>query len=209
MNLLILGATGSLGSIILEQALDLGHNVTVLLRNPSKLHLRHYHLHILKGEALDAHALASAMPFQHCVIYALGNPSASRPVTFFSATTKLLIEAMYANHVSRLIAVTGIGAGDSKGHGGWLYDHIIFPFITKPNYEDKDRQEALIRSSQLDWTIVRPASFTKGPLGGRLRATDQLDGITISSISRADAAAFVLDQVHTTTWLHRAPLVGY
>ena len=58
--------------------------------------------------------------------------------------------------VRRLICVTGIGAGDSKGHGGFLYDRIFNPLLLKTIYEDKDRQESLIKASDVDWVIVRP-----------------------------------------------------
>ena len=108
-----------------------------------------------------------------------------------------------------LIATPGIGAGNSKGHGGWFYDWVIFPLFTRKAYADKDAQEDLIRRSNLAWTIVRPASFTNGPRRGKLRSADDLEGITISSISRADTAAFVLDQLNTNEWLNRSPLIGY
>jgi uncharacterized protein YbjT (DUF2867 family) len=65
--------------------------------------------------------------------------------------------------VNRLIAVTGLGAGDSRGHGGILYDAVVFPLLLKRAYDDKDVQEWIIRSSGLDWTIVRPGLLTSGP----------------------------------------------
>jgi len=98
---------------------------------------------------------------------------------------------------------------DSRGHGGFLYDKIIFPWFTKETYVDKDRQEALIRGRSLDWIIVRPASFTNGVQLGNLRAVTDLKDVTIRSISRADAAAFVLEQLLSDTYLRKTPLVGY
>ena len=68
--------------------------------------------------------------------------------------------------VRRLICITGIGAGDSRGHGGFVYGHIIYPFFTKQTYLDKDRPEALIRESGLEWVIVRPALYADGPKAG-------------------------------------------
>ena len=115
---------------------------------------------------------------------------------------------MESHGVHRLVCITGIGAGDSKGHGGFFYDKIIFPWFTKKTYEDKDRQEAVIRESSLDWIIVRPASFNDGPKRGHLRAETDLNGVTIRSISRADAAAFVLEQVSSDRYLRTTPLVG-
>lgn len=127
----------------------------------------------------------------------------------FSDATRILIAAMEKQGVRRLVCMTGIGAGDSKGHGGFFYDRIIFPLITKQTYIDKDRQEELIRGSSLDWIIVRPASFTNGPLRGNLRIATDLRGIKIRSISRADTASFVLSQLVDNRYLHKAPLIGY
>jgi nucleotide-binding universal stress UspA family protein len=56
------------------------------------------------------------------------------------------------------VCVTGVGAGDTQGHGGFLSDRILYPLFTKGIYADKE-QEALIRDSAADWTIVRPAPF--------------------------------------------------
>ena len=130
-------------------------------------------------------------------------------VTLFSESTRILLFGMKKYGVRRLVAITGIGAGDSKGHGGWFYEWFIYPLFTKKLYIDKDRQEQLIRESDLEWVIVRPAAFTNGPLGGRLRAMTELDGVTIASISRADTAAFVLDQWSNDQWLRKTPLAGY
>lgn len=209
MKLLILGATGSIGSLLVEQALHLGHTVTAFARHLPQNPITHPQLNYIVGDALDSVALNAAVQGQDAVIYSLGIDKYNQPTTLFSDTTRLLIAAMRKHHVHRLIAITGIGAGNSKGHGGWFYDWVIFPLFTRKAYADKDVQEDLIRRSNLDWTIVRPASFNNGPRRGKLRAADDLEGITISSISRADTAAFVLDQLNTNEWLNRSPLIGY
>ena len=77
------------------------------------------------------------------------------PPNLFSESTLLLISAMEKHGVKRLVAITGIGAGDSRGHGGFLYDKIIFPLFTKKIYRDKDRQEELIRNSRTTVTSIR------------------------------------------------------
>jgi len=206
MKILILGATGSIGTHLVEQSLMLGHSVRALVRDPAKLQFKHYALEPMQGDALVAEDVEKATESQDAVIYALG---VGKCPHFFSQTTSLLLCAMQKHQVRRLIAITGIGTGDSRGHGGWIYERVILSLFTKSIYEDKDVQENLIRESDLDWTIVRPASFNNGPLGGRLRATDQLEGVTISGISRADAAAFVLHQLKSAEWLKKSPSVGY
>ncbi len=181
----------------------------VLLRDPAKLKVQDPRVEVVPGDARDAASMEHAVSGCDAVVYCLGERVMGKATHLFSESTRVLIAAMEKAGVKRLIALTGIGAGDSKGHGGWFYDWIIYPLFTKKIYEDKDRQEDLIRRSSLDWTIMRAAPFTDGPLGGRLRATDQLQGITISKISRADTAAFLLDQLSSRAWLRRAPLVGY
>jgi putative NADH-flavin reductase len=210
MNLLILGATGSIGRHLVPLALEKGHQVTALVRDPAKLAISHAQLRTLAGDALQPPDVEQAVRFQDAVIYALGADQMGKPTTLFSDSTRILLEAMKRHGVRRLVAITGIGAGDSKGHGGFFYDQIIYRFFTKPIYEDKDRQEELIRASDRDWTIVRPSAFTDhSPPGAVLRALTDLGGVTVKSISRADTAAFVLEQVSSDRWLRQSPLVGY
>jgi len=125
MRLLILGASGTIGKFLLPQAQLLGHEVTVLVRDPSKL--KYKPTRVIVGDALDPVAIDKALEGQQAVIYALG--TLSQPA-FFSTSTQLLIEAMRRHNVPRLIAITGIGAGDSKGHGS-VYDNIIYPLFTE------------------------------------------------------------------------------
>jgi putative NADH-flavin reductase len=209
VKILILGATGSIGRHLVPQALDLGHEVTVLVRDATKLGDIAGKVRVISGDALNATAVQEAARGQDAVIYSLGRASHRSPTTMFSESTAILLQAMKAHGVRRLIAITGIGCGETKGHGGFLYDRLIFPFITRETYRDKDRQESMIRESGLDWTIVRPASFTDGQRRGNLRAETKLDGVTIKSISRADTAAFVLEQLSTDRFLRQSPLVGY
>jgi hypothetical protein len=85
-------------------------------------------------------------------------------MTLFS-NTRILIDAMVGHGVRRLVAITGVGAGETKGHGGFLYDCILYPLFTKRVYTDEGRQDELIRASPLDWVIVRPAPFWEVWLG--------------------------------------------
>jgi len=100
-----------------------------------------------------------------------------------------------------------MGAGDSRGHGGFLYDRLILPLLLRKVYEDKDRQDDVIRASSLDWVIVRPAVLNDEAARGRVRAVTDLSEVHGGKIARADVARFVVDQLTADTWLHRAPLV--
>ncbi|MEH2141919.1 NAD(P)-dependent oxidoreductase [Nostoc sp.] len=209
MRILVIGATGPTGQQIVEQGLAQGHEVTALVRNPDKFEMQHNSLQIVKGDILDPASL-DAVQQQDAVISSLGTKKISlESVTLFSEGTKKLLQAMERHSVKRLICITGLGAGDSKGHGGLLYDKLILPLILKRIYDDKDRQEAEIRQSNLDWVIVRPGILTNDPAKGNYRVLTDLTGVTAGKISRADVAAFVLQQLTGDRYLNQTPLICY
>ena len=210
MKILVIGATGPTGQQIVEQGLAQGHEITALVRNPDKLKMQHNSLRLMKGDILDSSSLATAVQQQQAVISSLGTKKIGlEPVTLFSKGTKNLLQAMEMHNVKRLICITGIGAGDSKGHGGFLYDKLILPLVLKRIYDDKDRQEAEIRQSNRDWVIVRPGLLTNDPAKGNYRVLTDLTGVTVGKISRADVAAFTLQQLTDERYLHQTPLLSY
>jgi hypothetical protein len=114
---------------------------------------------------------------------------------------------MKIERVSRLVCITGIGAGDSAGHGGFVFDKLIFPLLLRNVYADKNRQETIVRDSGLDWVLVRPSVLNNKPSRDTIRALTDLSSFHGGTISRADVARFVLDQVRGDTWVHRSPLI--
>jgi putative NADH-flavin reductase len=125
----------------------------------------------------------------------------------FSESTRILVDAMKGAGVKRLITVTGLGAGDSRGHGGLLYDAIVFPLFLKRVYDDKDVQEWIVRSSGLDWTIVRPGLLKDSPASGRYRVLTTPSDWRFGAISRADVADFLVRQVDDRTLIGATPLL--
>ncbi len=157
-KILVLGATGGTGRSIVTQALARGHDVAALVRSPEKASgLKGATL--IVGDARDETALRQALKGRNAVVSALGTPASPiREVTFLSTATRVLVDAMKAEHVSRLVCITGLGAGDSVGHGGFLFDNVIFPLLLRKVYADKNRQEAIVRDSGLDWTLAAARS---------------------------------------------------
>lgn len=209
MKILIVGATRGIGRQLLEQALASGHSVTALARNPQRLAAQHERLRLLKGDILDPGSVAAAMTGQDAVCCTIGVKTPWEQAAVFAEGTRQLLQAMKKAGVRRLICVTGIGAGDSKGHGGFLYDRIFYPLLLRAVYADKDRQESLIKASDVDWTIVRPGFLTNGPLTGNYRVLTELTGITAGRISRADVAHFILKELESKRHLRQTPLLTY
>ena len=101
-----------------------------------------------------------------------------------STATRALVGVMAEQKVHRLVCITGMGAGDSRGHGGFFYDRLFLPLMLRKVYEDKDRQEDAIRASALDWIIVRPTVLSDKPARGRIRALTDLSGVHGGTIAR-------------------------
>jgi len=209
MNILIVGASRGIGLQLLQQSLAAGHAVTALARAPGKVNGPDDRLRTVRGSVLDPATVAKAVAGQNAVCCVLGVKTPWEQPTLFSEGTARLLEAMSKAGVRRLVCVTGIGAGDSRGHGGFLYDRIIYPLLARRVYEDKDRQEAIVRASDTDWTIVRPGLLTNGPLTGSYRAMTDLAGVTAGKISRADVAHFILGELANARYLKQTPLLTY
>ena len=207
MKVLIIGATGGTGRILLDKALEQGHEVTGLARNPSAVAPRDYRPRVLQGNALDPDAVEAAVAGQDAVLSALGTRS-TKPTTLFSASTANLIGAMNKHGVRRLICLTGIGAGDSKGHGGFLYDRVLLPFVVRNQYADKDRQEEIVRRSGLEWVIVRPARLTDESATGEYQVFLSGDSYRATTISREDVADFLLAQLTEDRYVHKTPVIS-
>jgi uncharacterized protein YbjT (DUF2867 family) len=192
-RILVLGATGGTGRLIVAQAVARGYDVAVLVRSAEKARdLKGAKL--IVGDARDDSALRHALKGRDAVISALGTPASPfREVTLLSSATRALVSAMKAEHVLRLVCITGIGAGDSGGHGGFVFDNLIFPLLLRKVYADKNRQEAIIRDSGLDWVLVRPSILNNKPSRNTIRALTDLSGFHGGTISRENVAKFVLD----------------
>lgn len=205
MNILVLGATGGTGRKIVSTLEKRGHSVVAVVRQQTN---DFGTARIIVGDARDPEVLTAALADCDAVLSALGAPTSPfAEVTVLSEATRELVASMRSTGVKRLIAITGVGAGDSRGHGGWIYDRIIQPLVLRKVYEDKDRQEALIRSSGLDWTIVRPVMLTDGVASGAIGASGDPSRRQGSSISRADVAEFVVDQLDNEQWIGQTPLI--
>jgi uncharacterized protein YbjT (DUF2867 family) len=195
MNLLIVGATGGTGRQLVTQALERGHQVTALVRRPPHAEPR-LGFTPVEGDVLDPGSLDRAMLGQEAVLSALGHKRWLGPSRVLSEGTRNLIAAMVRHGVQRFVCETALGISDAWWQMGLYYTLFVRPAILPFYFWDKVRQEAVIRASNLAWTIVRPGMLTNGPPRGRYRHGPQVGHwLWTVRISRADVAAFMLDQL--------------
>ena len=210
MKLLIIGATGATGRELVNQAIAQGHEVTALVRDAAKAAFAPS-VNMAVGDVLDASSLKKALTGQEAVISSLGSAASGpfKEMTLLSEGMRNLVAAMKGQGVNRLICITGVGAGESQGHGPWYYNWLIQPLMLRGVYLDKTRQEEIVRGSGLDWTLVRPALLTNGAAKGveSVGAFTALAGIKAGTISRADVAAFCLRELADGRHRREAPVI--
>jgi len=210
-KVLVIGASRGIGLETVRAALRAGHSVRALARSAASIPVQDAGLDKVSGDALDSNTIRNALQGVDVVIQTLGVDFSPRAIfertTLFSQSTRILVDAMKAAGMKRLITVTGLGAGDSRGHGGLIYDAVAFPLLLKRVYDDKDVQEWIVKSSGLDWTIVRPGLLTDRPATGRYRVLSASKDWRFGVISRADVADFLVRQVDDRALIGTTPLL--
>jgi putative NADH-flavin reductase len=210
MKLLIIGGTGGTGKELVKQALEQEHLLTVLVRNPGKVKIHHPNLRVIRGDVLDPDVVQTVVAGQDAVLSALGHKRFFVKTTILSRGTRNIIEAMQKNNVARFICITSLGINESRFKLGLYYTLFVIPFIVFFYFLDKSRQEKIIMSSGLNWTIVRPGQLTNGKKRGVYKHGLHTGHYIITkTISRADVADFMLSQLNDTTYLHKAVGVTY
>jgi len=202
----VIGATGGTGRQLVTLALDRGHEVTALARNPAVLDIQHQRLRTIRGNLLDTTCAEEAVRGQDAVVCALGHKRFFGPTRILSNGTRNLLRAMETHGVHRLVCETALGIGDSAGRMGVYYTFFVIPFILPFYFWDKTRQERLIAASHVQWIIVRPAALTNGAQRGIYRHGRHIGSfLWTQRISRADVADFMLNQLSDSTYLRSAP----
>jgi putative NADH-flavin reductase len=209
-TVLIIGASRGIGLEAVKAALEAGHSVRALARTARRIRVEHPKLEKIAGDALRIATVKRVLTGIDVVIQSLGVSAGPEVILkstrFFSKATRLLVTAMEEAQVKRLICVTGFGAGDSRGHGGFLYN-AAFHLLLGRLYDDKDAQERIVRRSKLDWVIVRPVILTDGPKTSAYRALVNPRDWTCGFISRADVADFLIKQIDGDAFLHKTPVL--
>lgn len=211
MKLVVFGASGGTGAHLVRLALDAGHQVTAVVRDPSRMELRHERLRVLRGDVLDGAAVDNAVSGQDAVISCLGNTSGERPVTIYSAGVDNILRAMRAHGVKRFLCISAnplvLGAGDLP-----LDQFVLKPIIRqifKAPYADLMRMEAEIRRSDVVWTILRPPRLLNRPPTGQYRVAYDRNLPRGRAIGRADLAAALLRMLEDPKARGAAVTVAY
>lgn len=203
MRIAVFGASGATGRHVVDQALEAGHAVRVLVRNPAALDVRHERLEVVVGDVGQARRVEDVVRGQDAVISALGT-NRRGPVSVCSDGAAAILEAMDKYDVRRLVVVSAHGTAESRDSS--LYALLVWASVGHKMW-DKERMEELIRASDVDWAIVRPPALTEGPRTGAYRTGTDLPIRLTSKISRADLAEFLLREAVEEAYVREAPII--
>ncbi len=209
-TVLIIGASKGIGRCAVDYALERGCSVRAMARGADNIDLEHERLEKFSGDATDADDVRRALEGVDAVIFALGMPSGPtrllRPVTVFSRSTEVLVDAMEKSGPKRLVVVTGFGAGESRNAMNAV-EELGHHVLLGRAYADKSVQEKVVQRSSLDWTIVRPTILTNGRATGKYKVLTDPESWRNGFISRADVAEFLVERALDGNNLHEAPVL--
>jgi putative NADH-flavin reductase len=212
MRLTIFGATGGTGTQLVRQALEEGHDVTAVVRDPARLDVpAHERLEVVTADVRDPGAIGPAVEGADAVLSALG-PRGRGRTTICSDGARAIVEAMGKAGVRRLLVVSAAGPFPDAGDGlvvRSVIKPIVLERLMKDAFDDMRRCEEEVRGTALDWTILRPPQLVDKPATGRYRTATDLNLRGGRKISRADLAACMLGLVADDASVHHHVSVAY
>jgi putative NADH-flavin reductase len=209
VRLTIFGATGATGQLLTQQALSRGHEVIAYARNPARLTLTNPRLAIVRGELGDPTAIGAAIQGSDAVISVLGPKGASRGQPI-ARGMQYIVQAMQQHDVRRLIATATASARAPEDRFDLRFALAVLAvrlFIPSA-YRDIVKTAEVVRSSDLQWTIVRLPILNSKPKQGRVRVGYLGEGNVRLGLARADLAEFLLDQLAGDTYWYKAPAIS-
>lgn len=209
MKVIVFGSTGGTGLATLRALVAAGHDVTGFARDPTTLPSSPS-IRAIRGDVMNASDVADAVPGHDRVIVSLGNsqnPFAlmlgarrTTPANVCETGTRHIVAAMRASGVARLLVVTAFGIGDTRARLPIAFK-LFYRTVLREHMADKEKQEHVVKSSGLDWTLVQPVGLTDGPgTNTWLANTEGL--IRRQQMSRTDVAAFLVSLVAGTDQSH-------
>ena len=195
MKMTVFGATGGIGGHVVRQALDAGHEVTAVVRDPARFDVSHPALEVATVPGLTyPEVLRPVLEASDAAISGVG-PRGRKDGPVASSTTRGILRAMEASGVRRFVAVSAVPVGPVPKGESFVNRRILLPFISafaRDVYVDLAEMEDEIRRSTTEWTIVRPPKLVNKPLTGRYRTIVGGNVPRGYTISRADVAHLML-----------------
>jgi putative NADH-flavin reductase len=207
MKVVVFGAGGKTGKLIVSEAVTAGHKVTAFLKErkdyPTDADVA---VDVVVGDVTHSSEVSAAIAGHDAVIDAIGGKAPYKASHLEQDGAKSILNGMKEHSVRRLIAISMLGVGDSKEQEPWWGSHLLQPTFLRGAAQDKEGMEKEVRQSHIDFTLVRPAFLTDDePIG----STKVFHGSEKAhKITRADLAQFIVAQLGSDTYVNQAVTVA-
>ena len=205
MNVLVIGAAGKMGELVVKQAVAAGHHVTAFVHDAARYEPSP-DVRVVGGDASDPRIMRRAVEGQDAVIDTLGGKTPYKDTTLETTTAEVVVGAMKDRGVKRLAVVSALGVGDSVEQSGFFYEHLFLPTFLRGSTKDKTEMEAKVSASGLDYVIVRPAVLSDDAPKGHVKVFEGTD--KAHKVTRADVAKFLVEQLESDTYLGRSVTIA-
>ena len=210
MKIAILGSTGFVGRILLIKAINSGYQVKTLARNPEKLESIKERVEIIKGSIFEPLMVEKTIEGSEAVLSTVGPPPGKKcdPGLYQKAMMDL-VSIMENNGVNRYIH---IGGAVHRGGSDEIWSikrkslRIFLNLVSKQILIAKQLEWEVLKSSNLEWTLIRPPRISKGNASGEIFADEKK--LRTLSINVDDLTDFMLTQISSHVWVRKAPLVS-
>jgi len=208
MKVLVIGATGNTGRLIVPRLLRDGHTVTAFVRQLAKVTVSDDRLRVIQGDVRDALSLDAAVMGHDAVIATFG-PRTLAKTDVQEVFMRHLVSAMAHGNVRRLIDLSAWGSGGAAvPPRNPVVRYFLLPILLRHLLADKERGEAYLFASDLAYTNVCPALIKDLPPRGKVRAS--IDGAGLEQVMhREDLAQFMVEQLATDQWVRKCVAIGY
>lgn len=202
MKVIVFGASGKTGSLVVDKALAAGHDVTVFTHEKGTTQNG---AGAITGDARDAEAVRNALAGQDAVIDTIGGSTPYKETDLETSAARNIVEGMQFQGVKRLVVISAMGVEESMEQAPFWYEYLLVPTFLRGSTKDKTRMENEVRSSGLAFVIVRPPMLSDDPETGAVKI---IAGETKGhKIARGDLARFLVDQLQTDENLGKAVTV--
>jgi putative NADH-flavin reductase len=213
-KILIIGANGGIGRQSVEIALAAGHHVTAIVRQPANLPLTHPNLEIIQGDVMHPEIFEKNIGHQDAVISALGVKGGlmgDKPTTLYSQGNANLLHLMKEKGIRRayFISASAIEISPVMPFFARFAAKYILQKLLRHMYADQREMERLVKVSGLDWTIIRPPRLTDKPATGKYRFSINSFLKNSLSVSRADVAHFMVNNISNQAIIQATIEIGY
>ena len=208
MKVLVIGAAGKTGRLVVDRALAAGYSVKALVHDTEALveHPFAEGVQIVQGDVHDPAAVLTAVTACDAVIDTLGGKKPFLKTDLESSAARVVLAAMKNAGAKRLVVISVLGAGDSGTQSPFWYEHLFLPTFLHGALPDKNAMEAEVKASAVEWVLVRPPILTDDAATGFVKVFTEQD--VAHKITRGDLAQFLVDQLTSDIHLGEAVVIA-